>query len=53
MTTTDSTAVLTAINDILLEWTECQRKGQITLHSDGHGIKKIEFNYSIDLFKQM
>ena len=42
-------AILTALDDILAEWKECKRRGQVILHSDGSGIKKIEFNYSIDL----
>jgi hypothetical protein len=42
-------AILMALDDIMDEWKECKRRGQITLHSDGCGIKKIEFNYSIDL----
>jgi hypothetical protein len=36
------------IHEILLEWRDLHRKGKIILHSDGNGIKKIEFNYYID-----
>jgi hypothetical protein len=41
--------LLIAIGDILTEWQECKRKGQIILHSDGNGIKKVEFNYSVEI----
>jgi hypothetical protein len=40
---------MVAIGDILSEWAECRRKGQIILHSDGNGIKRVEFNYTIDI----
>jgi hypothetical protein len=49
MDSTSNGAILMALDDIMDEWKECKRKGKITLHSDGQGIKKVEFNYSIDL----
>lgn len=36
------------IREVIMEWKDLKRKGKIILHSDGDGIKKIEFNYYID-----
>ena len=45
----DSTSyIMTAVSDIIDEWTELKRRGNIILHMDGNGVKNIEFNYHID-----
>lgn len=49
MDSTSNNSTLVAVQEILAEWAECQRKGKIILHSDGSGIKKVEFNYYVDL----
>lgn len=46
----DSTSsIMVALTDIVQEWQELHRKGKVILHSDGDGIKRIEFNYFIDI----
>ena len=45
----DSTSIMTAVNDILKEWIDLGRKGKIILHCDGQTLRKVEYDYYIDL----
>ena len=53
LVTTDSTASSDfVILDILHEWRALRRKGKVILHSDGEGIKRIEFDYFVDFIQK-
>jgi hypothetical protein len=50
---TDSTAVsLEMVAGLVEEWTYLQRRGSITLHIDGRGIKRVDLNYVVDFSRQ-